>query len=115
MIDLDQPELPFGMFEEDNGSITTGPDPRARNSDPETSHEAASSMVSEAQNQRIQIYAWLKGHGPMTADELDDALNFRLTSSGRRLPELLEAGKVERLKETRKTRSNRRAHLWGAI
>lgn len=103
------------LFSTEEKKITTGPDPVARASDPDTSHEAAASMVDEAQNQRIQIYAWLVGHGPMTADELDEALGFRLTSSGRRLPELRETGKVRMTEEKRKTRSGRSARLWEAI
>lgn len=89
-------------------------DPGARKTDPETSHEAAESMRDTAESQRKKILDYLKAHCPMTADELDDFLGLRVTSAGRRLPELLRAGQVERLPETRATLSGRQAHLWGA-
>jgi len=90
-------------------------EPRARNSDPVTSHQAAESMMGEAQGQRANILAALTMFGPMTADELDEKLDLRDTSAGRRLPELAEMGLVERLKDMRRTRSNRQAHIWRAL
>lgn len=89
-------------------------EPRARTTDPQTSHDAARSMTESADSQRQKILLRLTRLGPMTADELDHSLGLRLTSSGRRLPELLRVGWVERLPEKRLTRSGRQAHLWKA-
>lgn len=86
--------------------------PKARNSDPDTSHEAAKSMTDEAATQRRQILEHLEAHGPQTADALDEALSFRLTSAGRRMSELLRKALVRRTGEKEMTRSGRRADLW---
>ena len=98
-----------------SGPKTTGPDPRARTSDPETSHAAAKSMVGEAEAQRKRIVAHLWEVGPRMADQLDEELGFRVTSAGRRLSELEEAKLVEALDRTGKTRSGRRARYWKAV
>ena len=87
-------------------------EPRARNTDPDTSHAAAISMSDAAHSQRGLILAYLKEHGPAIADAIDDALGLRLTSSGRRLPELEEMGLVEMTDGYGTTRSNRSARLW---
>ncbi len=91
------------------------PPPRARNTDPATSHAAAASMQNEAGSQRAAIYAHLRKNGPAIADELDAALGLRLTSAGRRLAELHDQGLVERTEQTRDTRSGRKAYLWRAL
>ncbi len=84
--------------------------PKARKSDPETSHEAAKSMTDEAASQRRQILEYLQAHGPTTADGLDEGCNLRLTSAGRRLSEM--KGLVKRTGEKGTTRSGRPADLW---
>lgn len=92
-------------------------EPRARRTDPVTSHEAAESMVGAAKAQRKRVLLAM-GSEKMTADAIDETLEvlgeWPRTTAGRRLPELLEMGLVERLEEKRKTRSGRRAHLWMA-
>ena len=89
--------------------------PRSRNSDPETSHEAAGSMAGEARAQRERILAHLRLHGPHTADALDEALGLRDTSAGRRLPELWDMGLACPNASVALTRSGRRAHVWRAV
>jgi predicted ArsR family transcriptional regulator len=88
------------------------PEPRARTTDPETSHEAAVSMSDAAASQRAEIYQHLLTVGPATADAIDLALGYRVTSAGRRLPELRDLGKVVMLEGTGLTRSGRQARLW---
>lgn len=88
--------------------------PGARTADPETSHEAAESMARVAHGQRLQIVQYLIANGPRTADELDEALDLRPTSAGRRLPELQSVGLAWPLDETRPTRWGRAARLWQA-
>ena len=88
---------------------------QARTSDPETSHAAAESMYDEARAQRGHIHLWLMDHGGMTADALDQALGLRVTSAGRRLPELEADGKVRKTDRQAMTRSGRSAIIWEAI
>lgn len=88
------------------------PEPRARATDVETSHAAAVSMSDSAASQRAEIYRHLLTVGPQTADRIDEALGLRLTSAGRRLPELRDLGMVEMLEATGLTRSGRHARLW---
>lgn len=73
--------------------------PLARTSDPETSHQAAASMVDEAGRQRDALAAWLVTQGPngATADEADPALKWRPTTAGRRFGELVADGRAIRL------------------
>jgi hypothetical protein len=88
--------------------------PRARASDPTTSHAAAASMLEPADLQRALIVHALRTQGPMTADELDVALDWRETTSGRRLAEAERQGRVRRTGNTRPTRSGRNAEIWEA-
>ena len=91
----------------------SGPDPRARTSDPDTSHSAAASMADGgAETQRRAILLSLRADGPTTADGLDARLDLRVTSSGRRLSELGEAGLVEMTERKALTRSGRSARVW---
>ena len=94
-----------------------GVQPTARPSDPATSHLAAESMDLAAETQRADLYAALCANGPLTADELDELLLFRVTTAGRRLIELtrLDPPLARRLERTRLTRSGRSAHLWEAL
>ncbi len=95
--------------------------PLARRTDPDTSHAAADSMVEGAGWQRANVLTALGHLKKATADRIDEWLGDYLadgwprTTAGRRLPELERAGLVERLTETRATRSGRRAHLWRAL
>ena len=88
------------------------PPPLAKNEDPDTSHQAAASMKDEAKAQRRLILRELELTGPMTADALDDALDLRPTSAGRRMGELKRAGLVVMLEKKGLTRSGRKARLW---
>ena len=106
-------EPPF--HDPDQLGFTIGPEPRARTTDPDTSHEAAASMFDEAESQRLRILVCLEYYGAMTADFLDEALDLRPTSAGRRLPELEEAGLVTPTGDKALTRSGRKARLWRVV
>lgn len=90
------------------------PNPRARRSDPRTSHAAAASMRGAVGAQRAAVLAALHA-GPLTADEIDDVQGWRPTTAGRRLPELEAMGLVRRLPETALTRSGRQAHRYALV
>lgn len=89
--------------------------PRARSTDPETSHEAAESMVGAAGAQRAACLEHLRTVGPSIADEIDAAMDWRPTTAGRRLSELAEAGLARITSQKRRTRSNRNAFVWEAL
>lgn len=88
----------------------------ARRSDPITSKAAARSVFESSRAQREVIYMSLLRHGsPLTADEIAQREGMSIEQCCRRLPELADVekdGRVERLAETRLTRSGRPAHLW---
>ncbi len=89
--------------------------PRARNDDPDTSHDAAASMTRGAQRQRDKILGLLRDRGHLTADELDVSLFDGHHTAGRRLSELRELGLAERTDRKRDTRSGRKAYLWRLV
>lgn len=93
----------------------TGPDPRARRTDPETSHTAARSMRSNAETQRRMILESLRTAGPATGDELCVRFDWKHATANRRLPELEERGFVEKTERRRPTRSGRPAVVWRAL
>ena len=86
--------------------------PKARATDPETSHEAAESIPGVAKAQRGEILSVLRASGPQTADSLDYVIGWRVTTAGRRLKELAESGLVEMTAYTSLTRSGRKAFVW---
>lgn len=85
--------------------------PGVRRTDVETSHQAAASMTEGVYSQRKEVLRVL-ATGPMTADQVDELIGWRLTTAGRRLPELREMGRVRMLQATGETRSGRSARLW---
>ena len=92
--------------------------PRARSTDPKTSHDAAASMVEGAKAQRERILEILRERGPMNAYEIDKAIGWRETTAGRRLKELAHpnVGLVKMTVHTRATRSPQyQGHLWEVV
>ena len=77
-----------------------------------TSLEAARDIAHHADVQREEILYHLREYGPATADGLDGALDWRPTTAGRRLPDLVREGLVEWTGETRPTRSGRKANVY---
>jgi len=94
--------------------------PRARSTDPETSHEAGRAV--DAAGQRERILKLLRVVPPsvqerlcgLTADEIDRTIEWRVTTAGRRLSELKRRGLVEVCGE-RKTRSGRMAAVYRVV
>ena len=89
--------------------------PAARATDPTTSHQAAAAARDHAGVQRVRILKHLQQCGMLTADALDEALQMRATSAGRRLPELEALGLARPTEKTARTRSGRQARLWEAV
>ncbi len=99
-------------------------EPRARSTDPETSKAAGRAV--DAGKQRGKIMAVLRGESckrwglagdpdeGWTADELDRAIRWRVTTAGRRLSELKRRGLVEVCGQ-RLTRSGRMAAVYRVV
>lgn len=87
--------------------------PRARHTDPQTSHDAANSVVEVTKTQ-LAIYKLLKK--PMTDEQLVERYKAKAWASDSgirsRRSELVELGLIERKSEA-KTRSGRKAIVWG--
>lgn len=88
------------------------PPPRARTTDPDTSHMAAAEAEAGQAAQQALILDALTVEGEMTADRLDEYLGWRTSTASRRLHELRRMGKVEWLERTAPTRTGRLAHLY---
>lgn len=92
--------------------LTMGP-PMARRTDPATSHRAAESVAVSAEAQRQRIYwSLIRFGGALNADEIAQREGMTMEQVCRRLPELVRDGRLERLDETRPTRTGRAAHLY---
>lgn len=94
--------------------------PKARASDPDTSHEAAPDPGTRRGQERMTagqeiVLAALRDTGPVTDEALVECLAGRLSPSGvrTRRAELERLGRVVRVGES-VTASGRRAIVWGA-
>jgi len=93
--------------------------PRARNTDPATSHQAAATVTNVTDTQQLILEAY-KAHGPMTDEELCQQLAVTtqkpVSVSGirTRRSELVEAGRVYNTTDTRLTATGRAAIVWAA-
>ena len=92
---------------------SAGP-PRARNTDPDTSHEAALSMTGPAGKQRRMIIDLLyEERRGLNAGEIDKALDWPVSTAGRRLHEMKKLGLVTKNGGTRPTPvGGRLAHIY---
>ena len=99
--------------------VSTHTTPRARNSDPTTSHDAAASVATDTltRTQALIIEA-LRAHGPLT----DEQLCHRIAEVERkpvsvsgirtRRSELVTAGRIVDTGERRQTATGRQAIVW---
>ncbi|KKN38019.1 hypothetical protein LCGC14_0757840 [marine sediment metagenome] len=95
--------------------MTTQPDlftPLARHTDPETSRQAAISMMKPAAIQRDQIVNALRAHGPMNHWQLDNVLGLQHPSAARRMRELIRQGRVRDTGRTSPTGTGREATVY---
>lgn len=91
-------------------------EPRARSTDPATSHAAGRAVDAAGQRERIiklmREYADLGG---MTADQVDEFLGWDKSTAGRRMGELVTRELIEVTGETRKTRRAQFARVYRVV
>jgi len=109
---MNQTEFDLGF-----GLPITFQEPLARNSDPETSHEAAAFATFRSNKGREKALLTLYRHGPMTDYELAAATGLQQNSVGKRRGECAVAGLVAALYDgdqlvKRQTPSGSRAIVW---
>lgn len=92
--------------------LTFGDVPRARTTDPETSHAAAASSRGLAGEHRRKILAVMAKGGDWTADEIAERCDLNRHQIGRRLGELERSGAVQKSINTRPTPSGRQAQCY---
>ncbi len=80
----------------------------------DTSYAAAVAKRPTAPAQRAQVYATLVASGPLTAEQICDALGIDGSSTRPRLVELRREGQVVDTGQRRRTRSGRWAVVWAA-
>lgn len=83
----------------------------SRAGDPETSHRAAQDARGRAGAQRRQILAALTLN-PMTNDELDQMMGWRVGTASRRTAELVRLGLIKRTATMRPTRTGSQAFVF---
>jgi hypothetical protein len=87
------------------------PQPRARNTDPSTSHAAAASMLGDpCRCQRAAILGVL--WRPMTAGEIGRLTGLSMEQVCRRLPELEQGGHARPTGQERPGPSGRLCRVW---
>ena len=88
--------------------------PRARNSDPATSHAAAAALTT-ATDHYTAIHEALTLHGPAGKDRIAALAGLDPSQVARRLPEMRRLGLVGLTGETVQSRSGRAEREWQAI
>ena len=81
----------FPFDDDDDEKEKKFPDPNARNSDPETSHEAAHDAKFHASHHRRLALFWLHKRGSLTDFELAELTGLQQTSIGKRRGECMKA------------------------
>lgn len=90
------------------------PAPRARYSDPSTSHDAAASMRRAASAQCATVLSALRELGKAGAEQIATAAGMTAYAARKRLPELQDAGLVQPTGELRRTSTGRSERIWAA-
>jgi hypothetical protein len=93
--------------------------PRARNTDPSTSHMAAASVKTSAAIHHELIVDCLKRYGPMGKDTIAARANINGSADGnavaRRLPELEKLGLVMQTGRLVQSKSGRKEREWAYV
>ncbi len=97
------------------GIVLRDATPRARASDPDTSHAAADAVRECAATHRARIEAVLRHHGPMGKDAIAALLGMTGVAVARRLPELARLGLVRPTGERAKSAAGCAERVWEAV
>lgn len=98
-----------------NLPITLIESPRARRSDPSTSHDAAARVSEFAHSQHQAILSALRQLGRAGAEQLAAELKLNAYQVRKRTKELQDAGLCRTTGETRKTVTGRFERVWEAV
>jgi hypothetical protein len=90
-------------------------EPRARNTDPATSHEAADAARDLALHHAMLILATLRTYGPMSPTGIARRLGLDRAQIFRRMSELESQGRAYPTGNTIKSPSNRNEREWAAV
>lgn len=88
------------------------PPPRARRNDPETSRDAARSMIGPAAEHANRVLSALRELGEAGAEQIGERCGMEPYAVRKRLPELAAVGLCEPTHMTRITRSGRKERIW---
>lgn len=88
--------------------------PRARATDPWTSHAAAERAAEFAGSQRVRILSLLRAQGPLTPEEIGRELGLDPYAVRKRLPELQAQGLAAPTGQICPTASGRWQRIWRA-
>jgi hypothetical protein len=81
----------------------------------ETSQAAAKSVVPNARTLRAAVLRVIQALGPLTDEQIQEALHMNPSTQRPRRVELVEGGHVRDSGRRAKTRSGRSAVLWEAV
>lgn len=87
-------------------------EPKARNTDPVTSHMAADSAKELARQHHDRIIACLTKHGPAGKDEIAERSGLEANQVARRMAELQKAGLVVLTGRLVQSKSRRAEREW---
>lgn len=89
--------------------------PRARRTDPFTSHIAAGKAERFAGSHAARLLAELLAHGPGTVDELAARVGLQSQQVNKRLPELEREGRIRATDRTRLSKAGVQERIWEAL
>lgn len=81
----------------------------------QTSREAAEAAKPDAPRLRTQVLDFIRAHGPVTDEQVQDGLAMNPSTQRPRRVELLRAGLIEEDPVKGETKSKRRASRWRAV
>lgn len=81
----------------------------------ETSKAAAVAMLPKAGGDRERVLSVIKSHGPLTDEQIQDALGMNPSTERPRRIELFKAGLITKDPVKGTTKSNRKADRWRAV
>jgi hypothetical protein len=87
--------------------------PRVRNTDPDTSTEAAKSLAEQSVGARCQeLFALIEHHGGLTTHQLVALTGYDRGNTARRITDLTQAGWIVDSGQRRRGPTGRRSIVW---